>query len=254
MSSSAGSELRIPDPDVESTLEVREATVRQITYELKDQAGSAKKIQALEAITPIFYGETTEDLEMELEDGEQVGFLRYVISLESMMSAIDAEERNLQEIFARQQKDSQDAKEKTLLLGNNAQQETVSYMSLTAVITLALGFLISRLISQKFSKPIISLVQASQTIASGNYDEVIKATTDDEIGQLCGSFDEMRLKVKEFTEHLQDLVDEKTVKLNEALSQVTAEKQKIQEIMDKIEQGIITFDSQMKTEISTPHS
>lgn len=58
----------------------------------------------------------------------------------------------------------------------------------------------------------------------------------------------LSLKNIEYQKHLEDLVQARTLALQEALQAVTEKQQKIQAIMDQIEQGILTFTSDLRIE------
>ncbi len=87
--------------------------------------------------------------------------------------------------------------------------------------------------------PLKNLSEASATIAGGNFNNKVEAKSNDEIGDLAHNFDSMRLKVKDFTENLQAMVDART-------KEVLAGKKKIQNILVHIEQGILTFGADQK--------
>ncbi len=88
-------------------------------------------------------------------------------------------------------------------------------------------------------KPLSKLSDASAKIAAGDFSNKVEAISKDEIGDLANNFDSMRLKVKDFTENLQAMVDART-------REVLAGKKKIQNILIHIEQGILTFGPDQK--------
>jgi methyl-accepting chemotaxis protein len=57
--------------------------------------------------------------------------------------------------------------------------------------------IIAFIISRTFSKPLIKLKNAANTIASGNFEVRTKITTSDEIGELSQAFDSMAQKLQE---------------------------------------------------------
>jgi class 3 adenylate cyclase len=57
--------------------------------------------------------------------------------------------------------------------------------------------IIAFVISRTFSKPLIKLKNAANTIASGNFEVRTKITTSDEIGELSQAFDSMAQKLQE---------------------------------------------------------
>jgi len=96
--------------------------------------------------------------------------------------------------------------------------KTILYTLIVGVVILSLlfGFFFSRSIS----KPIQELTKASEELKKGNLNYEVKATSKDEIGELAGTFDSMRLKIKNDYQRLnltliQDL-KKKTKELQEA--------------------------------------
>jgi two-component system, chemotaxis family, sensor kinase CheA len=136
---------------------------------------------------------------------EPLGFIRYGISTQSMQQALLAAKRS---------------------------SRRMTIMSLFALISLAglaifSGYHASKKNAIKITRPLHSLAASAKTIAEGNYSLAIQPESDDEVGELANTFDFMRSTIKKFTEHLQDLVDEKM--------------QQVHDIMNNIEQGLFTF-------------
>jgi len=73
----------------------------------------------------------------------------------------------------------------------------LSVISIITALLLAIG------LSRSIVRPIRSLIDATQRIASGNLAEPIEASSQDEIGTLSRSFDEMRVKLSESLESIQ---------------------------------------------------
>lgn len=124
---------------------------------------------------------------------------------------------------------------------SNSLVETLVRETLVRLVTVSIGFLVilSALIffylQRSVVRPVLNLVDASTKVAAGDFQHGVQAKSNDEIGDLERNFDNMRLKVKGFTENLQKMVDERTV-------EVTARKEKIQDILNNIEEGILTID------------
>jgi len=101
----------------------------------------------------------------------------------------------------------------------------------------ASGAVLKRL-SSRITKPIWSLVKSTEVIAQGNYNTVIQAESNDEIGNLAQFFEQMRVTIKRYTDHLQDIIDEKM--------------QQVNDILNNIDQGLFTvnFDGTVNPEYS----
>ncbi|MBF0442571.1 MAG: HAMP domain-containing protein [Oligoflexales bacterium] len=118
----------------------------------------------------------------------------------------------------------------------------IARMSLNGLVFAAvLIFLLIILMRYLIIRPISRLAGAANTIAQGNFDLPVNIRQNDEIGFLSDQFDKMRIQVRQFTRNLQELVEERT-------QQVVAGKRKIQEILNRIEQGILIFGEDFKIE------
>lgn len=85
--------------------------------------------------------------------------------------------------------------------------------------------------------PIERLRAASDSIASGNFDSAVSATTNDEIGDLARTFERMRLKVREYTQSLEAKVRQRTAELQEYSANLEEMvEQRTQELRDAQEQ------------------
>ncbi|MDB5105439.1 MAG: Signal transduction histidine kinase CheA [Fibrobacteres bacterium] len=115
----------------------------------------------------------------------------------------------------------------------------------TLYILLSIGFVtfliaagFSRVQAEKITKPIISLTNAARDLADRDYQAEIKIDEEDETGILAEVFEGMRAKIRDYMDNLQTLVEEKV--------------QQIRDIMENIDQGLFTFDLNLK--INPDHS
>ncbi|MBF0441413.1 MAG: HAMP domain-containing protein, partial [Oligoflexales bacterium] len=119
-------------------------------------------------------------------------------------------------------------------------RSTMIRLIISNVITGILMMLLLVLATKNFViSPLTILSGASRRIAEGNFNDQISVSSRDEIGELAAHFDEMRVKVKNFTENLQQMVELRTMEVIDG-------KRKIQKILIHIEQGILTFDMNNK--------
>ncbi len=149
-------------------------------------------------------------------DGEKAGFIRYGLSTKTMQLAIAEATRN----------------------GIDNGIRTISCLLLIGVVSLIGSNLVLKRLSSRIIRPIGTLAQSSEIIAQGNYNIEIKSESDDEIGNLAQNFDKMRVTIKLYTEHLQDIIDEKM--------------QQVNDILNNIDQGLFTinFDGTVNAEYS----
>ena len=75
------------------------------------------------------------------------------------------------------------------------------------LITTIIIYLVARYISLHITKPIDSLIKASELISQGDYTNTINIDTNDEIGQLANSFNEMTLKLSKSLQEIKDQKD-----------------------------------------------
>jgi signal transduction histidine kinase/HAMP domain-containing protein len=140
-----------------------------------------------------------------VSENEILGFIRYGMSTKSMEGAI----REVQ------------------LAGRWALHTMMLIILSIAVISLAIGFVMIRKFAARITRPIGSLVNSSKIISEGNYDIAVKPESNDEIGDLAAHFECMRATIKRYTDHLQDLIDEKM--------------QQVNDILNNIDQGLFTI-------------
>ena len=97
----------------------------------------------------------------------------------------------------------------------------------TGLFSLGIGYAVVRQQSMRITSPIGSLVASTKSISDGNYNIVVQQESNDEIGDLAGHFESMRATIKQYTDHLQELIDEKM--------------QQVNDILNNIDQGLFTI-------------
>jgi two-component system chemotaxis sensor kinase CheA len=103
---------------------------------------------------------------------------------------------------------------------------TIGSVLLVGLLAASLAFLISRRSATRLTRPIQDLQQEANAIAGGNYDRQVDLSGTDEIALLAADFDAMRRRVKEYTERLHEMVEEKV--------------REIRDILDNVGQGLFT--------------
>ncbi|MDF1809049.1 MAG: EAL domain-containing protein [Phycisphaerales bacterium] len=76
-------------------------------------------------------------------------------------------------------------------------------------------------IGRQFWNPLRSVVQAAEQVADGDVWHEFEINRNDEIGQLQGAVDSMRVSMKQQIDHLDSMIAERTVELEYANSQLT---------------------------------
>ena len=238
-----GQTVTVLDERVADISTTNKKRIQLIDYEVTEPDGSKRTIKAYDASIPIYDG-TIEEFE-EIKEEEGVGYLRYVITLEKMQNALAREELLLASALEARELENKEAFEVVKSLGLDTQKRSVLMLALVGLLILVICIFINHFIAGRISKPVTALTASAKKIADGNYQEIIKVMSRDEIGTLGKIFEEMRVKIRDFTENLQHLVEERTKNLNLALQEVTEQKTKIQQILDNIQQGILTFDKSL---------
>ncbi len=129
---------------------------------------------------------------------EIVGFIRYGISTQTM-------EKSLMEVKAD---------------GRAALFQISLILFFLFALSITGGLITIRGLAIKITNPIGSLVNSTKIIADGSYNEPVYSESNDEIGKLAEYFEKMRATIKKYTDHLQDLVDEKMQQVNDILNNI----------------------------------
>ena len=75
--------------------------------------------------------------------------------------------------------------------------------------------------------PINKLTNFTKVIAQGNYEKKIELEADNELGTLADSFNDMAATINEYTNQLEELVEERTAKLTKSNQELEAKNDKI---------------------------
>ena len=107
-----------------------------------------------------------------------------------------------------------------------AQRHQATITALTFLTTGAFSIAIVFFLIGRWSQRLQSLVRASEKISEGDFEEKIEDASNDEIGRLSASYEQMRQAVmsrdrdlRQFNENLQQKVEERTHELKEAMEE-----------------------------------
>lgn len=134
-----------------------------------------------------------------------LGFIRYGISTDSMNESIKESQRD----------------------GKATMNKMIAMLIVLFLGSLINGYIIIKPLASRITSPIDSLVRSTKLISEGNYDIAVNPSSDDEIGNLAEHFESMRKTIKEYTDHLQEIIDEKM--------------QQVNDILNNIDQGLFTI-------------
>ncbi len=150
-------------------------------------------------------GEVFEFAAPVLVEDEILGHIRYGISTQSMIKSIKEARAD----------------------GRASLIQTILILLVLLIVSIIAGLFIIRKLATRITKPIGSLVNSTKVIADGDYTKPVQSESNDEIGNLAQRFEVMRTTIKKYTDHLQDLVDEKM--------------QEVNDILNNIDQGLFTI-------------
>lgn len=145
-----------------------------------------------------------------------LGWIRYGLSTRAMQEAIEAD----------------------------ADQARMALFQIIALLALlgggALYFSLRKFQTEaaRLSRPVQELAAAADVIKGGDYRKPVVVESDDEIGELAGTFEAMRQTVQSYTEHLEELI--------------AAKMRQVRDILDNVEQGLFVmgFDGTISPEYS----
>lgn len=111
------------------------------------------------------------------------------------------------------------------------------------ILTLIITLMIIIKNINKITKPIVKLKDTAEIVSTGNYNVTIgDINTKDEIEVLANTFNEMIIKVKKYSNHLEEMVAQRTKELNEANDELSDKNQQLLndlKMAQKVQRGII---------------
>ena len=99
----------------------------------------------------------------------------------------------------------------------------ISIVIVVLILSLLLGVLLASKLQQLFTTPIYNLLKTISTVSvQKNYTLRAQKTGDDELGTLVDGFNEMLVQIDQYSNHLEDLVKQRTIQLAQARDQALA--------------------------------
>lgn len=77
---------------------------------------------------------------------------------------------------------------------------------LAGLVALVLSVIVSVLLSRSITRPILAMTEASARMAEGDYEQAVRATGQDEVARLAGSFNRMAREVERSRQSQRDLI------------------------------------------------
>lgn len=108
---------------------------------------------------------------------------------------------------------------------NQVTRTVISIIAQTLLLGIIISTFLGYLLSKTISTPISNLTKKAQKLAEGEFGSKIDVKSDDEIGRLTNTFNEM------------------STQLQETLTEISAEKNKAEAILQNMTDGLIAFDT-----------
>ncbi len=90
----------------------------------------------------------------------------------------------------------------------------------TAVVGLVLSIIIGFMISRQITRPIVEISSATQSIANGNFKDRVRVSSQDELGRLAESFNNMAQKLDEYDNLRQEFIANVSHELRSPLTSI----------------------------------
>lgn len=92
--------------------------------------------------------------------------------------------------------------------------------------------------SRRITSPILSLTKAAQEIANGNLNYQAYVSSQDELGALANSFNQMARQLRDYFNNLETKVEQRTAELNEFLNQQQISKEQLQRRVKQLQEQL----------------
>lgn len=116
---------------------------------------------------------------------------------------------------------------------------------LLGVVIMIVAYIISTIVSKSIVKPILELEKSSKELSKGNYNVNTEIMTNDEVGKLAETFNSMTKRIKEYSEHLEEMVEKRTEELNTANEELLSKNNimlKELEMAKRVQENILPTD------------
>ncbi|MDH5242527.1 MAG: response regulator [Chloroflexota bacterium] len=108
---------------------------------------------------------------------------------------------------------------------------TIAIVGLFSALFLALGIW---LIARQVTRPILAPATTATAVAGGDLTATVPVTSEDEVGQLTGAFNDMTVQLRENVATLERRVDERTAELTEAMQAQAEAERRYRRLVDEL--------------------
>ncbi len=116
----------------------------------------------------------------------------------------------------------------------------LSIMLIILISTIALAVYV--FLIRKYFHPLFTLIKITKKFKKGEFDKKIKVVRNDEIGELSNSFNEMADTINGLVNHLEDMVEQRTLELKNANILLNESKINLGVILNSTAEGLIGVD------------
>ncbi len=188
---------------------------------------------------------------LDMEPIEDRGFfIRIVIAIPDTARVITGERRLIQALYpvadrlntlAQSVQSAFGAYKELSYIRDELKQSFILTLSLAFALNIIAAVVVAVLSARRLVEPIRILLDGTRALSRGEYDKQLEVTSQDELGQLVGSFNDMTLKIAEASQQAR-------------LGQVAAEEERtyVQTVLSRLTSGLITFNSQCRIVTMNP--
>lgn len=132
--------------------------------------------------------------------------------------------------------------EQKLLLSSQLSRALATNIFLISLGSCALSWLGIYWLSRRITSPILSLTEAATQLTNGNLNELVTVSSQDELGILADSLNNLTQQLRDSAENLDLQVEQKTAQLNQLLSQQQIAKEQLQQRVQQLQEQLRSVD------------
>ncbi len=242
-----GRQVEVPAPDLADIRKLTSISLKLRDAQVPDASGEIKTTPVFDCVIPVFRRSTEAKKIVEAKrKKEQVGYLRYVLSLREMEAAIDAENKAFAKVLTEFQEGTERQAKAVESSVSATTAKVYGLMLMGLLVVLAVASIVGAWVAKRVTDPVKALTKIAQAMAAGDYKQKIDVKTDDEIGILADTFRDMASAILKRDEelatinkNLEKLVEERTGQLREQL-------QNIANLLNSMKQAVFAVDSGLK--------
>ena len=222
-------------------VELMQYKSKEALYQYKDQRHCIEWLDSISKIKDNSLVVPSQDISKDLNAYERVAqdLSKIIVEQETIETRKHLAFRELQELINLLEENNKRIANKVKTESQALARNTQLIMFAVVVAAFLVSIILGLTIARSISKPVTKLAQTTQAIAQGDFSLRVDIATDDEIGELAASFNNMAGKLKESYTDLEEKVKERTAKLSSAnakLEEEVAERKKAEELLQENEE------------------